>query len=1251
MPMTAADMIIHVGADTKDAVSGMDQVDAAVNKGSAGIGKAALLMGGVAGIAAAGFGAAVGSAMNFEGAMSDVSASLGTTSGEYSKLSTLALNIGRDTQFSATQGAQAIEELGKAGVSITDILGGAGMAAAQLASATGTDIPTAATVMSNAMNAFGLDGTHATDVADTMTAALNESSLEMGDFANGMASAGTIAASLGIPIEDTAGALALFSNYSMSGADAGTSLRTMLSRLAAPTDEAKSLMTDLGISAFDASGHFVGLDKFAGNLKTSLAGMSDEQRMATLNTIFGADAQRVANILYKEGAEGVQSMTKKMQANGQAAEASKRRMAGLRGAMENLGGSVETAFILFGSIFTPVLTKVAAGVNKLVGAIISLPGPFKAVIAAVVGIVGGFAGLAAGIGGLMALSGPLSAGFGAIAAGLGAILLPAALVVAAVVGLYLAWSTNFLGIRDIVMSVVTPVVSAITQLYDYLTKLAGTGEPVKTAMSMLPGPLQNIGIVIGEIFQGIKDFISILTGGGGLSKAFDELADNITGGPFMAALSGLGQQILDFITGIDWGAVGSSLWNGFVSALSWLAGFGSELLSKLGDLTGTIASWLWDKASAVDWGGILSAAASAAGDITKWIVDKLGDLTGSIASWLWEKASAVDWAGILSAAANSAGDITQWIVAKLGDLTGSIASWLWDKASAVDWKGILSSAANAAGDITTWIVNKLGNLTDAITTWLSTAANGVPWASTLTTAAGKVTGIATAIVGKLGNLGSALKTWYDNAINTVPWNSLGQTAGEKIGDLARTLAPKGAQLIAGLVAGLVEHGPDIAKALLVLIFGLPAAIGYIGLTLTPKALEFIQGFVTGLGINWPLVTTWLMGLPAKALAAVPSLLSTLLSKGLELLQGIRTGAEQGWPILAAWLGLLGSLALAAVGDLLSALPSKGVELITGVIAGLQQSWPTLAAWLGLLGSLAFAAVGSLLTTLRQRGTELISGAYNAVLDRWPTLKTWLSNLHTYAFDAVGSLLTTLRQRGTELISGAYNAVIERWSTLKSWLSSLHSYAFDAVGSLASTLVSRGTELISGLRDGWSARWAGVVGELSAIGPAAASAVGNLGSYLYGAGQSLVQGLIDGINSMIGALTAALSQLTNLIPHVKGPPTRDAVLLFGNGQLIMQGLIDGIDSRTRDLTRELQGISANVTGEGSYQATASYNALRQAGTEAGFRRANQGFGAQTVINYQDYRTFTVKVDDLPEVARAVEVIKDLERDHELVYGTI
>lgn len=72
-------------------------------------------------------------------------------------------------------------------------------------------------------------------------------------------------------------------------------------------------------------------------------------------------------------------------------------------------------------------------------------------------------------------------------------------------------------------------------------------------------------------------------------------------------------------------------------------------------------------------------------------------------------------------------------------------------------------------------------------------------------------------------------------------------------------------------------------------------------------------------------------------------------------------------------------------------------------------------------------------------------------------------------------------------------------------------------------------------------------------------MGDLSGLLVNAGASVVQGFIDGVESMIGALQSKLSQLTNMIPQVKGPPDKDKVLLRENGRLVIAGFIGGIEA--------------------------------------------------------------------------------------------
>jgi TP901 family phage tail tape measure protein len=96
-----------------------------------------------------------------------------------------ALQIGKDTSFSASEAASALEELIKAGVSVEDVLNGAADGATALAAAGGVGIPEAATIVSNALNIFSLAGDQATHVADVFAAAANKSATDIGALGQG----------------------------------------------------------------------------------------------------------------------------------------------------------------------------------------------------------------------------------------------------------------------------------------------------------------------------------------------------------------------------------------------------------------------------------------------------------------------------------------------------------------------------------------------------------------------------------------------------------------------------------------------------------------------------------------------------------------------------------------------------------------------------------------------------------------------------------------------------------------------------------------------------------------------------------------------------------------------------------------------------------------------------------------------------------------------------------------------------------
>ncbi|MDR7189785.1 TP901 family phage tail tape measure protein [Microbacterium sp. BE35] len=338
------------------------------------LGRTALAAGG---LMAVGLGLAISKFADFDQAMSNVQAATHETAANMKLLSDAALEAGASTVYSATEAAGAIEELAKAGISTTDILGGALTGALDLAAAGGIEVADAAGIAATTMQQFQLEGNQAAHVADLLAAGAGKAMGDVGDMSQALKQSGLVANQFGISVEETVGSLAAFASAGLLGSDAGTSFRTMLLRLANPTGEVKDLMKELGIEAYDAGGQFIGMSGLAGELQDSLRGMTDEQKNATLATIFGQDAIRAATILYEEGAAGIEEWTDKVNDAGYAAETAETRLDNLKGDIEALQGAVDTAMISIGAAADGPLRSFVQGLTGLVDKFNDMPQPAK----------------------------------------------------------------------------------------------------------------------------------------------------------------------------------------------------------------------------------------------------------------------------------------------------------------------------------------------------------------------------------------------------------------------------------------------------------------------------------------------------------------------------------------------------------------------------------------------------------------------------------------------------------------------------------------------------------------------------------------------------------------------------------------------------------------------------------------------------------------------------------------------------------
>jgi TP901 family phage tail tape measure protein len=320
------------------------------------------------------------------------------------QLRTAALNAGRDTAFSATEAADAEGELVKAGVSVKDVLAGALTGALGLAAAGQLNLADAATISANAMNTFGLKGADVAHIADVYAAAANKSAADVSTLAYAMQQGGLVAAQTGLSFEDTTAVLAAFADRGLQGADAGTSLKTMLEKLNAPTSQAADLMANLGITTYDANGKFVGITAVAGELHDKLGQLTDQQRNQALATIFGSDAIRAASVLYNLGADGVKGYTQAVNDQGAAGRMAAEQMNNLSGDLHQLRGSIETDLIKSGSGANDSLRGMAQGATKAANAFGALPSTLQEVG---VGLAGGAGSALLMVGGLTTLAGKL----------------------------------------------------------------------------------------------------------------------------------------------------------------------------------------------------------------------------------------------------------------------------------------------------------------------------------------------------------------------------------------------------------------------------------------------------------------------------------------------------------------------------------------------------------------------------------------------------------------------------------------------------------------------------------------------------------------------------------------------------------------------------------------------------------------------------------------------------------------------------
>lgn len=399
-------------------------------------------------------------ANNFNDAMSQAAGALDKPMSEMEDLRQLAIQTGQYTVFSATDAGNAITELAKGGLTEADIKAGALKTTMDLAASSGMDLGEAANVVVQAMGAFGLSANESAEAANALAGAAAASSTDVEPLTQALAQCSAGAKNAGWSIQETTAVLARFADAGIEGSDAGTSLKTMLQRLAAPTDSAATMIEQLGIQTRDSSGTLLGASEIAEELQDKLGGLDSASRDAALSTIFGSDAMRAATVMINSGTEGLQKYIDAANDQEAAQRLANSQMSDGSRAIEELKGSLETAAIQIGDTLAPIVQKVAELITALVNKFSALPEGVQQVIV-VVGI------LVAALGPLLMVIGQISLGISAVAGALSKLSGNEGVATKLVGGIKTA-VTGLLGMITAhpVIAVITAIIAALVTLYN-----------------------------------------------------------------------------------------------------------------------------------------------------------------------------------------------------------------------------------------------------------------------------------------------------------------------------------------------------------------------------------------------------------------------------------------------------------------------------------------------------------------------------------------------------------------------------------------------------------------------------------------------------------------------------------------------------------------------------------------------------------------------------------------------------------------
>lgn len=693
--------------------------------------------------------AAVKTTADFDAEMSTVQSISGATGDDFDALRDKALEMGSTTAFSASEAASAMEYMAMAGWKTEDMLDGiAGVMNA--AAASGEDLAATSDILTDGLTAFGMAASDSAHFADVLVAAGNNANTSVAMMGETFKYAGAVCGTLGITVEDCAIATGLMGNAGIKASQAGTALRSGLSKLIDPTKEAASAMEQYGFSIAtteDGSVDFMGTMR---NLRAAMGDLDATTQAQALSTIFGTEAMSGWAAIVSASDADFQSLTDAIYGCEGAAEAAAAvKLDNLSGQITILKSTIEGIAIQIGDILMPTIRNVVARIQEWAAAFAAADEDTKKTILTVAGVVAAIGPLILGVSKVIkTVKNVVNAfklmktGLTAVKAALAGVSAPVLAVVAVVAALVAAfmhlWNTNE-GFRTTIIGIWNEIQATVGGFIEGLKeRLGGMGitfesvsAAIKTVWNALceflapvfEGAFQHISNTLTAVTNhilGVVDFFIALFKGDwegcweavkGIFANAWEYAKN-TFSNWVTTIRGVADVILGWF-GTDWNTVWTSISTFFVNLWNNIKNFFVNLwngiVTTITGILNTISS-IFTSA----WNGIKNTISTVWNTIST-IVSTAVNTVKSVISTVWNGIKTVTssvWAGIKALVTGDINGVKSAVSTAVNAVKTTVSS-VWNSiksATSSTWNAIktaISTPINSAINVVKSAIDKI----------------------------------------------------------------------------------------------------------------------------------------------------------------------------------------------------------------------------------------------------------------------------------------------------------------------------------------------------------------------------------------------------------------------------------------------------------------------------------------------------------------------------------------------------------------